>query len=154
MDQLIKYLEDIKNKFNAKYFMLNIVGRNNKVRNLIIELNTQDQLYNKGIDSNNDSLGNYAPFTIREKQRKGQPSDRVTLKDTGAFYKSFDVKVNGNGDIDIVADTIKYGFDGAWDLQEIYGVDIIGLNQTSLNELISELIIILQKFLRTNVFKI
>lgn len=154
MDAIIKYLKSIKSKLNAKYFTLNIIGKNNSVRNFIIELNTIDQLYDEGIDSKSISLGNYAPFTIREKISKGQPTDRVTLKDTGDFYKSFDVKVLGNGDVEIVADTIKYGFDGAMDLTDIYGDDILGLSADSLDKLVVRLIIELQKFMKTNVFKI
>lgn len=33
----------------------------------------------------------YALYTIKEKQAKGQPFDRVTLKDTGKFYSSLKV---------------------------------------------------------------
>ena len=61
----------------------------------IIELNTIDQLYNRGQDSTGDSIGEYETATIygtskfKGKLEKGQPIDRVTLKDTGAFYESF-----------------------------------------------------------------
>ena len=34
----------------------------------------------------------YAAFTINEKKKKGQPFDRVTLKDTGKFRSSFKVR--------------------------------------------------------------
>ena len=37
--------------------------------------------------------GVYMPFTISEKKRKGQPTDRVTLNDTGKFQKSFEKKI-------------------------------------------------------------
>lgn len=36
----------------------------------------------------------YTPFTKSIKQGKGQPSDRVTLRDTGDFYQSIYVKAN------------------------------------------------------------
>lgn len=36
----------------------------------------------------------YAPLTILIKDQKGQPTDRVTLKDTGAFYEGIFVDVN------------------------------------------------------------
>jgi len=36
----------------------------------------------------------YAPLTIFLKKQKGQPVDRVTLKDTGDFYNAMFVEVN------------------------------------------------------------
>ena len=60
----------------------------------IIRLNTYDQLYNEGIDSEEISLGEYALFTQAEKISKGERYDHVTLKDTGAFYDSFIIRVD------------------------------------------------------------
>lgn len=37
----------------------------------------------------------YTLFTIRMKEMKGQPSDRVTLRDTGAFHSAIFVERNG-----------------------------------------------------------
>jgi len=59
------------------------------------------RLYEKGETSTGKKLRTdkarqgqvYAPFTIGEKQRKGQPYDKVTLKDTGSFYKSMEVEI-------------------------------------------------------------
>lgn len=42
----------------------------------------------------------YAPFTIEEKKKKGQVTDRVTLKDAGAFYAGLTAKAN--------RDTVSY----------------------------------------------
>lgn len=39
----------------------------------------------------------YAPRTIKNKIRKGQPTDRVTLKDTGKFYDSLHVEFYNDG---------------------------------------------------------
>lgn len=39
----------------------------------------------------------YAPRTIKNKIRKGQPTDRVTLKDTGDFYASLHVEFDEGG---------------------------------------------------------
>lgn len=41
--------------------------------------------------------GVYSPATYFYKAEKGQPSDRVTLKDTGAFYASFDTQADNDG---------------------------------------------------------
>ena len=51
----------------------------------------QDQLFTTGEDGDGVSLGDYSPITIKIKQRKGQPTDRITLKDTGAFYRSYSI---------------------------------------------------------------
>jgi len=104
-------------------------------QDLIIELNTGDQLFKKGIDSKGISLGVYAPFTIGEKKKKNQPTDRVTLKDTGDFYKTWTVMVNSNGDIIIEADGDK----DDKNLMDVYGEDIVGLIDKNLQILIDEI---------------
>lgn len=130
---------------------------NSQIQQDIINLNTESQLYDKGIDADGNSLGEYSRATIygtsayEGKISKGQPYDRVTLKDTGAFYESFSMKLTNDGFI-ISANTIKGGgsielsssipstkgkkytvnIDGG-DLQEKYG-HIIGLTSESLSE--------------------
>lgn len=58
-----------------------------------------DQLYNRGVDSNekplvNKQTGNlgYAPTTIRRKIKKGQPINRVTLRDEYRFHPGITIK--------------------------------------------------------------
>jgi len=75
-------------------------------RKLIIDLNTIDQLYNEGIDSLGNSLGEYSAYTKSIKGAKGQRTDHITLKDTGEFYNSFRVILSGNK-LQIVANPIK-----------------------------------------------
>lgn len=55
----------------------------------LLDLNTDEQLFLKGVDSKGESLGTYTAFTKRAKQAKNQPSNRVTLKDEGDFYRGF-----------------------------------------------------------------
>jgi hypothetical protein len=95
---------------------------------LIIELNTKNQLYDKGVDAIGDSIGSYSAKTKAIKDEKGQISDHVTLNDTGKFYESFKVYINSQKDFVISADTIK----DADDLIFKYGKDILGLNEDSL----------------------
>jgi hypothetical protein len=78
------------------------------VQDEIIRINTEDQLEEEGIDSLGRKLGDYAPSTIAYKRRKGQRYDHVTLKDTGDFYNSFNVKVNVNEIIIDADDSSKY----------------------------------------------
>lgn len=101
---------------------------------MIIGLNTKGQL-EKGINSKGESLasvgGGYSPITIDIKRAKGQPVDRVTLKDTGDFYDTFNVQVR-EGEIVITANTIKDDDD----LIDRWGSDIIGLTDENLDKLI------------------
>lgn len=58
-------------------------------------LQDQTQQFDKGKDAFNVSfIPSYATSTKKIKQKKGQPTDRVTLKDTGEFYDSLDIQAN------------------------------------------------------------
>lgn len=55
----------------------------------IISAIANDQLYRRGINGKGIKIMSYAPYadsTIRIKRILGQPTTRVTLKDTGDFY--------------------------------------------------------------------
>lgn len=99
------------------------------IKDLIIKLNTEVQLFNQNIDSKGVKLsatgGNYSPVTLIVSRRKGRPKkglDAINLFDTGDFYESFVVIVNARG-ITIEADTDK----GDNDLEDRWGQNIIGL---------------------------
>lgn len=67
---------------------------------VIIKMVTQEQLYEKGIEGRGIEISSYNPYkprTIKKKIRKGQPYDRVTLKDTGEFYASLHVEHDDEG---------------------------------------------------------
>jgi len=57
----------------------------------------QTQLFDEGVDGNDDTLGQYTPFTQQIKQDKGQRFDHITLFDTGDFYSSMKVTVDTSG---------------------------------------------------------
>lgn len=60
-----------------------------EINDVIIRAISQDQLYRRGINGKGQKIMDYAPYkpsTIRIKKKKGQPTTRVTLKDTGSFY--------------------------------------------------------------------
>ncbi len=102
----------------------------------IIELNTQEQLFKKGINSYGISLsaigGNYSPYTLLLHPEK--VADRITLNDTGEFYESWRVTVNQSG-ITIDADPIKTDEKGTTNLFQEWGVDVLGLTDESLEKL-------------------
>ena len=74
----------------------------------------------------------YAPRTIKIKQAKGQPTNRVTLFDTGEFYASFVIKPFKGG-FTIDADDEKPDFD----LFDEFGEDVVGLNPENLQTIIN-----------------
>ena len=108
--------------------LLLVLSQNKEFTDLIIELNTRKQLYDKGIDSLGDNIGSYSAKTKQIKAEKGQITDHVTLFDTGEFYKSFRIFFNGT-DFVISADTIK----DTDDLIYKYGEEILGLTKESLS---------------------
>lgn len=116
-------------KFDLEKELANLVRRTD---NEIIDLNTDAQLFDKGIDSTGQSLpGTYAPFTIEIKSALGQPTDRITLKDTGDFHDSFFLKGSGFP-FEVDASDSKRN-----ELVSEWGEDIFGLteeNQSSWND--------------------
>lgn len=107
----------------------------------ILDLNTESQLYERGIDADSKSLGGYAPFTIEYKETiAGQMGNdtrtaNVTLKDTGEFYRSFRFVKAADG-FHIEADTEK---DGGVDLAYLYGPKILGLTNESRQQIIPDI---------------
>lgn len=112
---------------------------------LVVDLNTQKQLFDEGIDSRGVSLedigGSYSPVTKRYKAEQGQRYDHVTLRDTGDFYRSFEAKFDYAGDIIITANSIKDGKD----ITLRWGENTLGLTPQS--------ILILKPINRDNIIK-
>lgn len=97
----------------------------------IIELNTEKQLFEKGIDSAGKKITPpYRPLTIRMKRAKGQPTNRVTLQDTGAFHRSFYL-TKGKDFVEINARDPK-----TKKLLVKYGEDVKGLTPDSRDKLV------------------
>ncbi len=134
-------LEDLINNtlsLEVNRVMQDIFKSDDLLTAIIVDLNTEDQLF-RGTDATGKTLssigGAYSFRTVEEKRRKGQPFDRVTLKDTGDFYKSFNVDIQPKF-IQIVADFFKEN----QDLRERWGDNLAGLDDKSREELREELI--------------
>lgn len=104
----------------------------------ILDWNTEEQLFEKGITATGISIADYAPYspvTVEYKKQKGQPYDRVTLRDTGDFHSSFYLQI----------DNEKFTFDAEdWktrDLLRWYGDDIMGLTDQNKQRLQEEIIL-------------
>lgn len=139
MDLLIRKLEHLQRVTNPS-IMMQVIVEKNGLGGAIIHLNTEDQLYYKGINSKGVKLedigGGYASSTIngiegkfKGKLELGLPIDRVTLYHSGEFYKSFTVKTEPNGDIIVNADPNKPN----QNLFDRYGKDVVGLTKNNLD---------------------
>lgn len=67
---------------------------------VIVSAIADDQLYRRGINGKGEKIMDYAPYaarTIENKKRKGQPTTRVTLRDTGDFHRSMHVIFDSEG---------------------------------------------------------
>lgn len=97
----------------------------------ILDLNRDAQLYEKGITSEGNLLfPPYANITRQIKANKLQPINRVTLFDTGDFYRGFDIRIN------YPIFSIYSTDQKSSDLMDKYGSDIFGLtveNQRKVN---------------------
>jgi hypothetical protein len=93
----------------------------NQNKQVILELQTQEQMY-QGIDSKGiDIKPAYADSTIKIKRKKLQPTDRVTLFDTGAFYNSLEI-IAGQNDA-IIRTVISYSVFLVDKYADILGLD-------------------------------
>ena len=64
---------------------------------ILIGLQTNGQMY-AGLRSDGSEIEpSYTRLTKQIKSEKGQPYDRVTLKDTGSFYKKTFIKLDPDG---------------------------------------------------------
>ncbi len=123
---------------DLEQIMFEVFTNEEGLTELIIDLNTNEQLF-EGFDSTGRSLvsigGEYADSTKDRKRRKGQPINRVTLKDTGDFYRSFEVVVKNDSVVIKAATDVGEGYD----LMQDWGVDLLGLTDESTGALVFEL---------------
>ena len=56
----------------------------------------RDQLFSGKDKQGKEIIPEYTPTTITIKKEKGQPTDRVTLKDTGEWHRSLFMKTESN----------------------------------------------------------
>lgn len=103
----------------------------------ICDMNAQEQLYEQGINRLGVDISDYAPYspiTIDIKKLKGQPTNRVTLRDEGDFHSSFYV-VATDTSFEVKAKDTK-----AEHLLSRYGRQILGLTRENLMTLVHEYI--------------
>jgi hypothetical protein len=101
----------------------------------LIKYNTDEQLFQKGIDSLGRSLKEYTPTTKFLKRLKGQPTNRTTLKDKNRFYEGFELD-SKHFPFGITSTDSKKE-----KLTEKYGDEIFGLTDENESEYLDEKIV-------------
>ena len=116
------------------------LAKTGNFQDLVIELNTEKQLYEKGEDSTGKRLsdigGDYSPVTMEISKVKGRPKKSesdINLYDEGDFYNSWFVTPYLGG-FEIDADPIKE----ETNLFKEWGIDIVGLNEENLQRIKDE----------------
>lgn len=100
---------------------------------VIVSAIADDQLYRRGINGKGKKIMDYMPYTagtIKNKKRKGQPTTRVTLRDTGAFHESMYVVFDSEGFYITASDEKTQG------LVEKYGEEIFRLTDKNFTRII------------------
>ena len=123
-----------KFKDNLSDTLEDIVREN---EDIIVSAVTADQLFEEGIDGRGvtlESIHPYADRTLFRKIRKGQPIDRVTLRDSGRFYDSIYL-VYDKGGFYLTSDHRAYPT-----LRKRYGKALLRLTDDSLNYILNEVI--------------
>lgn len=137
----MKIITDLRNKvaqaennINSGKWVQQIIYDNEAY---IVDLNAEEQLYEQGVNNLGVSISDYAPYspvTIEIKKAKGQPTNRVTLRDEGDFESSFFIEV-GQNQFEIKASD--------WKTEELikkYGRQILGLTNENIEKLIWDFI--------------
>ena len=127
MEAITNLIESLtKYKANINEYMEDITR---SIEDEIKEINIHQQ-YDLGQDRSGYAITpEYAESTIRYKRRKGQPTDRVTLQDTGQYHDTFKIRYEAEG-FELYANDWKAGF-----LDKKYGKEIYGLQDEAAREL-------------------
>ena len=127
---LRKRVADFNEALTSGRIIQNIIWDN---ESYIVDLNAEEQLFEQGINRLGVEISDYAPYspiTIAIKEAKGQPTNRVTLRDEGDFESSLYLEV-GDKQFEIKASDFK-----TEDLIKKYGRQILGLTDENISILI------------------
>jgi hypothetical protein len=130
---MLEALQIQKNRLeNMRSKVVRALEETVKVTTHLVEDLNAGQL-NEGVNADNQNITPpYAELTKQIKKLKGQPTDRVTLKDTGAFHRSFNVMFETDGFMVDSKDELKNK------LVEKYGA-ILGLTDKSKQQYINDM---------------
>lgn len=100
---------------------------------VIVAAIANEQLFRRGITGRGVKIMDFAPYrpsTIKAKKRKGQPTTRVTLRDTRAFHQAMYVVFDAEGFYITSADSKTAA------LKAKYGDDIFRLTNENFNRIL------------------
>lgn len=100
---------------------------------VIVAAIANEQLFRRGITGRGLKIMDYAPYkpsTIKAKKRKGQPTTRVTLRDTRAFHQAMYVVFDEEGFYITSSDPKTEA------LKAKYGDDIFRLTNENFNRIL------------------
>ena len=116
------------NRLEALAFILN----KPEVQDEIIRLNQENQLA-KGLYSDGTNTPEYsAIYKALKRQIVSNVGQNMDFRLSGDFYRTFDIEVLANGDVNITADGDKEDKN----LFVRYGIEILGLTDDSKNKLL------------------
>ena len=101
----------------------------------LCDMNTEQQLYEQGINRLGVKLSDFAPYsetTVMLKRIKGDPYDRVTLRDEGDFHREWKVEADDKG-FKLTSSDWKEEL-----LGRHYGKEIYGLTEENAQEFTNE----------------
>lgn len=125
-------VNSLDNGLNNGLFVREII-QDGETTAFIIDANANEQLYEQGVNNLGVDIMDYMPYTpltIAIKEEKGQPTNRVTLRDEGDFESSFYLEI-GDTQFEIKASDFK-----TEDLIKKYGRQILGLTIENISKLI------------------
>lgn len=98
------------------------VAYSSSVLEQMADLNTDEQLYSKGVLANGSKTPDYSAVTVAFKRAENKRYDHMTFKDTGEMYDSVKYYFNGQ---------LKARWVDKYELESNYG-HIIGLTEESI----------------------
>jgi len=143
---LSEYAQRIQGLKGQENITFKLVLDNRLIRELIIFLNTDEQLGNDRIDSLGKQLGFYSHATEFITKGRKKEGEAINLNDTGAFWESWKVLVS-KGNITINANPQKEDTN----LFTEYGIDVLGLTNENLQVLINEALNLYIKWYQRNI---
>jgi hypothetical protein len=104
-----------------------------KNQNEVLDLNIAQ--LQEGLTSENEKVAPpYSALTVEIKKTKGQPTDRVTLKDEGDFYRGFYFE---RGEFPLIVNSTDWKADK---LTDKYGNNIFGFNKQNKTYIAKEIV--------------
>ncbi len=127
-------IKDIANKLRAVDLTVVALKAIKVSEHQLLDMNIAQMMKGK-TSADAPILPPYSPVTVAYKRAAGQPSDRVTLRDSGMFQQGFYLE-GSSFPISIRSMDSKEG-----KLVEKYGDEIFGLNQTNLEEVRKDIVL-------------